>query len=81
MGDSYCSPAFGRDFKGSLDMLFGVGIERRGSFVEEDNLWVFEEGSSDGNLGLLSAITYVHSKFYLPVASHRQTTSILARPL
>lgn len=43
------------DFKGGLDDLLGLGVERGGGFVEEEDLGVSDQGAGDGDTLFLAA--------------------------
>ena len=49
MGNSDCCTTFGSSIESNLHHLLGFGIECRSGFVEEQNLRVAKESTSDGN--------------------------------
>ena len=55
MGDTNDSAIFGKMVNGFLDLGFGLGIERCGGFVEDENGGVADEGARDGDALALAA--------------------------
>ncbi len=54
VGDDQRRAVLGYLLQGALDFAFGVGVERRGRFVEQQNRWILENGAGDSDALLLA---------------------------